>query len=248
MSVPTPEASATRGPLCPAERRVLGVLIEKQKTTPEYYPMSVQGIATACNQKSNRDPVTNFDADDVEDVLQDLRKQGAVLMVEGSGRVTKWRHNLYEWLDLRNKPEEMAILAELLLRGAQTEGELRGRASRMDSIPDLPTLQAKLEFLEAKGYVIYLTPRGQKRGVVVTHAFYPPRELERVKQAGAAMAAAVEDRAPVAAVSAPVPVSAAPDPAWLEEVDRLRDEVKSLRGQVESLAAEVRGLKDALGA
>lgn len=246
MSVPTPEPTATRGPFCPAERRVLGVLIEKQKTTPEYYPMSAQGIATACNQKSNRDPITNFDADDVEDVLQDLRQQGAAVRIEGSGRVTKWKHNLYEWLDLRNKPEEMAILAELMLRGPQTEGELRGRVSRMDPIPDLPTLQSKLEFLEAKGYVIYLTPRGQKRGVVVTHGFYPPHELERVKQAGAAMAAAIEDRPVTARAAASAPVAA--DPGLREEVDRLREELQTLRGLVESLASEVRTLKEALGA
>lgn len=246
MSLPTPEASATRGPLSPAERRVLGVLIEKQKTTPDYYPMSVQGIATACNQKSNRDPVTNYDADDVETVLQGLRKRGATVLIEGSGRVTKWKHNLYEWLDLRSKPEEMAILAELMLRGAQTEGELRGRASRMDAIPDLSDLQSRLEFLEGKGYVVYLSPRGLKRGVVVTHGFYPPNELERVKQAGATMAASMEDRP--AATTASLPVAAAPDPGRHEELDRLREEVKELRGLVDSLATEIRVLKEALGA
>ncbi|MFO0958702.1 MAG: DUF480 domain-containing protein [Isosphaeraceae bacterium] len=246
MSLPTPEA--TRGPLSPPERRVLGGLSEKQKTTPEYYPMSSQGIATACNQKSNRDPITNYDAEDVEAVLQGLRKRGAAILVEGSGRVTKWKHNLYEWLDLRHKPEEMAILAELMLRGAQTEGELRGRASRMDPIPDLATLQAKLEFLETKGYVIYLSPRGQKRGVVVTHGFYPPNELERVKLAGAAIAAAAEERTPLGSVSPPATSPPQPDPAWIEEVEQLRGELKSLRGLVESLAGEIRTLKEALGA
>jgi uncharacterized protein len=112
-----PAAERTWVPLSPAERRVLGVLIEKQKTTPEYYPLSVAAIVTGSNQKSNRDPVTNYDADDVEEVLQGLRKKGAVVQVEGTGRVVRWKHALYEWLDLKNRPVEMAVLAELLLRG-----------------------------------------------------------------------------------------------------------------------------------
>src|SRR3954468_4234109 len=104
-------------PLTARERRILRALVEKAKTTPEYYPMSIAAIVTGSNQKSNRDPVTNYDADDVEDILQGLRKKGAAVLVEGSGRVTKWKHTLYDWLDLRGKAAEMAILAELLLRG-----------------------------------------------------------------------------------------------------------------------------------
>ena len=79
-------------PLNPRERRVLGVMVEKAKTTPEYYPMTVAAIVTACNQKSNRDPVVNYDADDVEDTLQALRKKGAVILVEGVGRVAQVPH------------------------------------------------------------------------------------------------------------------------------------------------------------
>ena len=74
-------------PLVPRERRILGVMVEKAKTTPEYYPMTLAAIVTGCNQKSNRDPVTNYDQDDVEDTLHSLRKKGAVILVEGSGRV-----------------------------------------------------------------------------------------------------------------------------------------------------------------
>src|SRR5271169_3790612 len=85
-------------PLTPRERRVLGVLVEKAKTTPEYYPLSIAATVTGCNQKSNRDPVTNYDPDDVEEILQGLRKKGASVMVEGSGRVVRWKHTLYEWL------------------------------------------------------------------------------------------------------------------------------------------------------
>src|SRR5215467_15025278 len=81
-------------PLGPRERRVLGVLVEKAKTTPEYYPLTVAAIVTGSNQKSNRDPVTNYDADDVEETLHALRKKGAVILVEGGGRVARWKHTL----------------------------------------------------------------------------------------------------------------------------------------------------------
>ena len=123
----------------------MGVLVEKAKTTPEYYPMTVAAIVAACNQKSNRDPVTNYDQDDVEETLHGLRKKGAVILIEGSGRVAKWKHTLYDWLKVTKV--ELAVLAELLLRGPQTEGELRARASRMEPLDDLPALQAILDAL-----------------------------------------------------------------------------------------------------
>jgi len=113
------------------ERRVLGVMIEKGKTTPDYYPMTLAGLITGCNQKSNRDPVVSYNEDDVEDTLVDLRAKHSVIKIEGLGRVAKWKHNLYELWGVSKA--EIAILAELLLRGAQTEGELRARAERMES-------------------------------------------------------------------------------------------------------------------
>ena len=120
-------------------------MVEKAKTTPENYPMTVAAIVTACNQKSNRDPITNYDQDDVEDTLHSLRKKGAVILVEGSGRVARWKYTLYDWLKVSKV--ELAVIAELLLRGPQTEGDLRARASRMEPLPDLPSLQAILEAL-----------------------------------------------------------------------------------------------------
>src|SRR5436309_7336635 len=90
MSSPVSERNWV--PLTARERRVLGVLVEKAKTTPEYYPMTIAAIVTGCNQKSNRDPVTNYDADDAEDILQGLRKKGAAVMVEAGGRVVRWKH------------------------------------------------------------------------------------------------------------------------------------------------------------
>ena len=147
-------------PLTPRERRVIGVMVEKAKTTPEYYPMTVAAIVSACNQKSNRDPVTNYDQDDVEETLHGLRKKGAVILMEGSGRVARWKHTLYEWLKVSKV--ELAVLAELLLRGPQTEGELRARASRMEPLADLPALQAILEALLPRLLVVYLSPPGAK--------------------------------------------------------------------------------------
>src|SRR5438445_428180 len=98
-------------PLNLHERRVLGVLVEKQKTTPDAYPMSLNGLTTGCNQKSNRDPVLNLEDFEVEEALASVQKKGLVFRIEGSGRVEKWRHNLYPACQVSEV--EMAILAEL---------------------------------------------------------------------------------------------------------------------------------------
>jgi uncharacterized protein YceH (UPF0502 family) len=233
-------------PLKPRERRVVGVMVEKAKTTPEYYPMTVAAIVAACNQKSNRDPITNYDQDDVEETLQGLRKKGAVILIEGSGRVAKWKHTLYDWLKVSKV--ELAVLAELLLRGPQTEGELRARASRMEPLEDLPSLQAILEALTPRSLIHYLSPPGQKRGVFVTHGLYPPDELEKVRAAFASRVAGDED-VPARLSTARVDLAGAPvAPAWAAEVAALRSELENLRGTVDTLAREVRELKSALGA
>ena len=243
MSQPT--AEKTWVPLTPRERRVAGVLVEKQKTTPDAYPMSVAAIVTGCNQKTNRDPLTSYDSDDVEDILQGLRKKGAAILVEGSGRVAKWKHALYEWLDLKSQPVAMAILAELLLRGPQTEGDLRSRAGRMDPMPELDALHKLLEALAARRLVVFLSPPEQRRGIVVTHALYPPEELERVRHAQSQMPAPDDEPAPRGAGVGPH--IEPPSPAWTAEVAALRVEVAALRETVQALAAEVHALKSALG-
>src|SRR5215469_638718 len=122
MSAP-PEPLPT---LSLVERRVLGVLAEKQKTTPDSYPMTLNALVTGCNQKSNRDPVLNLSDDQVEDALVRAQQKGLAIRLTGSGRAEKWRHNLYDTWHVDKT--EMAVLIELLLRGPQTEGELRGRA------------------------------------------------------------------------------------------------------------------------
>jgi len=232
-------------PLSSRERRVLGVMVEKQKTTPEYYPMSLAAITTGCNQKNNRDPVVNYDPDDVEDVLQDLRKKGAAILVEGSGRVVKWKHALYEWFNLKNKPVEMAVMAELMLRGRQTEGDLRSRASRMESIPDLESLQAVLQTLQAMNLVLYLTPPEVKRGAVVTHNLYSPAELAQTRAEFARSAPIIEDEPRPASRSA---ASVAAEPTWRVELVTLRAEMDGLRSRIDEMAAELRDLKTSLGA
>ncbi len=112
-------------PLQALDRRVLGVLVEKAKTTPEAYPLSLNALRTGCNQKSNRYPLMEVEPEDVEESLERLRGLGAVAEVQGGGRVARFRHCLYDWLGVDKA--ELAVMAELLLRGAQTDGELRGR-------------------------------------------------------------------------------------------------------------------------
>lgn len=159
------------------ERRVLGVLVEKQKTT-DTYPLTLNSLVTGCNQKSNRDPILDLLDEEIEETLSGLQKRGLVMRVI-SGRVDKWKHLLYEGWKLNGV--EIAIVSELLLRGPQTEGELRVRASRMEDIADLDTLRKVLASLCERGLVVYLTPEG-RRGTVVTHGFHDPNELARLRQ------------------------------------------------------------------
>ena len=150
-------------PLDAVERRVLGVLIEKGKTTPEAYPLSLNAIITGCNQKNNRDPLMNVDEDQVGRALETLRAAGVVAEIYGSGRVPRYRHYGYEWFGGIEK-EDLSILAELLLRGEQSEGDLRGRASRMDPIADLQILRTKLDGLAERGLIIWLSPPRPRPG------------------------------------------------------------------------------------
>ena len=249
-ATPTQTPSAPRWqPLSAIDRRVLGVLAEKAKTTPDIYPMSLNAICTGSNQKSNRDPLMQLEPADVEESLDRLRQLGAVGIIEGYGRVAKYRHYLYEWLAVEKI--ELSVMAELLLRGDQTVGELRGRASRMDPIPDLAALKTLLDSLKAKGLVISLTPEG--RGHVVSHALYKPRELEalKVKHSGAAQPKTpFRDQYAADVPAPPSPAMSAPPPAATSslhrDVESLRAEIAQLRSELESLAADQRRLADEL--
>jgi uncharacterized protein YceH (UPF0502 family) len=160
-------------PLNPTQRRVVGVLVEKAKTTPEQYPLSLNAVTNGCNQKNNRSPVTNLSQEQVEQAIDELRSLGAVIEIQGGGRVAKYRHCMYEWLGVDKV--ELAVMTELLLRGEQTVGELRARAARMEPIADLGALRVVLQSLKDKQLLLELTPEG--RGQVVSHNLYKDREL-----------------------------------------------------------------------
>ncbi len=172
-----PEAKRTWRELDRTERRVAGVLIEKSKTTQDSYPMTLNSITTACNQKSNRYPLMNLSTEEVQKALDRLRHCRAVMEVHGDGRVPKYKHLLYEWLGVEKL--ELAVMAELLLRGQQTLGDLRARASRMDEIPSQDELRPVVDGLIGKGLIVELTPPG--RGQTVTHNLYNFEELKKVR-------------------------------------------------------------------
>ena len=135
--------------LTPDEARVLGVLVEKATTTPEQYPLSTNALVNGANQKNNRDPVTSLTEDEVLDAVEGLRKKGLVVRVDVPGnRVHKYRHNATEVLHVRTG--ELAVLAELLLRGPQTQGELRGRASRMAPMETLDVVRDMIRALSER--------------------------------------------------------------------------------------------------
>ncbi len=164
-------------PLTKLQRRILGVLIEKARTTPDAYPLSLSGLVAGANQKSNRSPLMNLSPEQVEDELIQMRTLGIVAEVQGSGRVSRYRHYGYDYLGV--KGAEAAVMTELLLRGEQTAGDLRARASRFEPIADLQALNEILRSLMNKGLVIALTPAG--RGQVFSHNLYQPEELTKLK-------------------------------------------------------------------
>lgn len=135
----------TTVPLTDIEARVLGALIEKEITTPEYYPLSLNALMNACNQKSNRDPLMHLDEAAVRQALRGLNDQLLARSAASDSRVTKFEHRLGEVFNFDRK--ETAILCELLLRGPQTPGELRSRAERMHPFEDLSEVQTTLQRL-----------------------------------------------------------------------------------------------------
>lgn len=147
------------------EVRVLGSLIEKELTTPEYYPLSLNSLTNACNQKSNRDPVMALMEEDVVRALDSLRFKQLVVLSADGGRVPKYRHLLAE--KLRLMPAEQAVLCELLVRGPQTVGELRTRGERMHPFGDLAAVEEVLqELMVRENPLVTLMPRqpGRKEG------------------------------------------------------------------------------------
>ena len=144
----TDQSSSPFGvPLHPVQQRVLGSLIEKEIATPEQYPLSLNSLINACNQRSSRDPVMDLTEGEVRDALESLEAHALVYLLRDT-RVTKYEHRIRTVLNLRR--DETAILCLLLLRGAQTPGELRSRADRLYAFDDLASVQATLERLASR--------------------------------------------------------------------------------------------------
>ena len=203
--------------LTAAEIRVLGCLVEKELATPEYYPMTLNALVNACNQRSNRAPVVEFDEATVAEALDSLRPLGlAIQSVEGS-RAAKFCHNLYGKFRLDNA--EMAVLAELLLRGPQTGGELRQRASRMHALESLEQVEEILGEL-----------MNQEEPLVVKLARQPGRKEHRWAQL---LAGAPQLDEP--AVQAPAAILQAR--AGNERLEGLEEEVAGLKAELAELKA-----------
>ncbi|MEL4014508.1 YceH family protein [Dryocola clanedunensis] len=163
--------------LTAVEARVVGSLMEKQVTTPEQYPMSVNGVVTACNQKTNREPVMDLKEHDVQETLDTLVKRHFLRTVSGFGnRVTKYEQRFCnsEFGDLKLSAAEVAVVTALLLRGAQTPGELRSRAGRMFEFTDMAQVENVLETLAGREdgpFVVRLPREPGKRESRYMHLF-----------------------------------------------------------------------------
>ncbi len=208
--------------LDPSEARVLGALIEKEATTPEYYPLSLNALINACNQKSNRDPVVDYDEDTVYDAVNRLREKKFAFMITGSGRVNKYSQRISETLNLGRR--ELAILCTLLLRGPQTLGEIKDRSERMFPFADLAEAETMLEKLAEwpAGALIKKLPRqpGQKE----------------------ARYAHLLSGEPATESAAETPAQAAPSRiAQLEsELSQLRSDFKELKRRFDELEQQLR--------
>jgi uncharacterized protein YceH (UPF0502 family) len=159
--------------LTPPEQRVLGCLIEKRFTTPEQYPLTLNALRLACNQSTNRDPVVDYDEETVRDAAQRLSKYGLARLASGhTSRATKYRHLAEEALSLRR--EQLAVLSVLLLRGAQTPGELKVRTERVVDWESLAAVELVLSELIDRDYAQRLERRPGQKEERFTHLFGGP--------------------------------------------------------------------------
>lgn len=226
-------------PLNSIERRVLGVLLEKSLAQPAYYPMTLNAISVACNQRVNRDPIMDVDEDTAWAALEELRKGNWVsrILPQGSSRVDKFRHEVQTKLGLE-KPQR-AVLTELLLRGPQTVGELRTRCSRMYAFENLEAVSAVLEHLGQAGLAAPMPRVPGQSAIRFAHKLYPPGEqpetaAEVSEPRGGAVTAAGGVVGASAAGSAEVELLRG-------ELAELREECAELRRRIEALEGLVRG-------
>ncbi len=218
--------------LSPPEIRVVGCLIEKQRTTPDAYPLSVNALRLACNQSTNRDPVVSYDEEEIRIALARLRRRGWTRLA-GTGRASKYRHLVDDALGLDG--EEMALLCVLALRGEQTPGELKQRTERLHGFADLAGVMAGLDRLIA-------------RGLAVRHERRPGQKEDRFDHTLGDDGVAEPTGAVAPVASAPAPAPAAPAVDRLgsieEQLATLRAEVVALRERIEELGTHA----DELGA
>ncbi len=183
--------------LTEVEARVLGALIEKEITTPDYYPLSMNALLNACNQKSNREPVSDFDEDTVRQALHGLDDKGLAGAVRGSdNRVTKYEHRFSEAYNFGRR--EVALLCVLLLRGAQTPGELRGRSERLYSFDELTDVQTTLQkLIDLDPPFVRVLPRqpGTKEARYM-HLFFGESYVASVESEAVSVRAARSDDSP----------------------------------------------------
>ncbi|MCR9173369.1 MAG: YceH family protein [bacterium] len=166
--------------LSPEEIRVLGALIEKSKTTPDYYPMTLNGLVTACNQKSSRNPVVQYDSETVVHALDSLRKKELAAKVIGDGRTTKYRHTLSVKHSL--DPAELTILGLLFLRGPLTGGDINSMSGRMFDFEGLDEVQSTIQqLMEYEPPFVQYLPKmtGQKEARLV-HLFAEVPSVEEL--------------------------------------------------------------------
>ncbi|PSS53581.1 DUF480 domain-containing protein [Enterobacter sp. FS01] len=210
--------------LTATEARVIGCLLEKQVTTPEQYPLSVNAVTLACNQKTNREPVMNLAEHEVQEQLDALVKRHYLRTVSGFGnRVTKYEQRFCnsEFGALKLNPAEVALVATLLLRGAQTPGELRTRAARMHEFADMQEVEQALEGLAAREdgpFVLRLAREPGKRESRYMHLF----------------SGEVDTAVTTAEAAAPVA-----DETLLARVEALENEVVELKQRLDSLLAHL---------
>lgn len=195
-------------PLSAVETRVLGTLLEKESTTPEYYPMRLNGLVAACNQKTNRWPVSDYIEGDIQGALESLRARGFAASITGSGRVTKYAQRFTDKLNPGRR--EAAILCVLMLRGQQTVGEIKGRTERIYEFADLEETETVLHKMMDSFVVKLPTSPGMKE----------PRYAHTLG-------------GPVEVMTAAAPVASDRLSALEAEVGRLREEVAGLRRLIE---------------
>jgi uncharacterized protein YceH (UPF0502 family) len=235
------------GELSPIEQRVLGCLIEKRWTTPEQYPLSINALRLACNQSTNRDPVTDYDENTVRDAAQRLSKYGLARLASGhNSRATKYRHLAEESLGVDR--EHLAVLSVLLLRGPQTPGELKQRTERMAPMPTLADVERVLGELGELGYATRLERRpGQKEdryaqllgGAGDEPAAGPVAVSTPVAASAPAAVGSPSPPTPLRAAPPPMPAPPAPPAADVADlqarVAALEDDLAQLRAQLSDL-------------